>query len=243
MALPIYLAMNHRDFQNIAELPAHTCWMACHFSAWGRGLSNFPSTLPPNSVLMVDDSVPPEDHDPDIIAQQLCDAAEKWCLSGVILDFQRPYETRLQEIANKVGAQLPCPAATTEPYLRGWTGAVLLPPIPPNKTAQAVLSPWKGRDVWLELDARGLSLQLRESGCTATVLSEPLQAPDFQDDTVCCHYSISLSDRQAEFLLQRTDEDYLQLMQQAETMGVSRCVGLYREFCRFYLSTSGHNVG
>lgn len=70
MALPIYLAMTPWEMEH-RELPPRCGWMACHFSPYGQGLSNLPRVLPADSLVIVNDRIPPWGHDPKLMAQQL----------------------------------------------------------------------------------------------------------------------------------------------------------------------------
>ena len=67
MAIACYLAMTAAEFSVCTSLPPHIGWLACHFSSSGPGLSNMPKALPPDSVLIVDDSTPFHDHRADVI--------------------------------------------------------------------------------------------------------------------------------------------------------------------------------
>ena len=89
MAIAPFLAMTAAEMHSCASLPEKVAWMACHFSPYGLGLSNLPKTLPPGSLLMMDDITPPQGHDPDLIAAQLEECVQKFQCSGVLLDFQR----------------------------------------------------------------------------------------------------------------------------------------------------------
>ena len=88
MALPLYLALTAAEFQNCSSLPEHAAWMACHYSPYGLGLSNIPKDLPQGSMLILNDRTPPCRHDPELIARQLGEIAERFQCGGVLLDFQ-----------------------------------------------------------------------------------------------------------------------------------------------------------
>lgn len=227
MPLPVYMAMTEAEFRGCSVFPQHLGWMACHFSPYGKGLSNIPETLPPGSLLIVNDRTPPQGHDPAYLAKQLCDAVD--CLSafGVLLDFQRPGQQEIAAITNAIRQALPCPVVVSHHYADN--GAVLLPPVPPNKSLTEYLTPWKGQDIWLELSLEGLALTLTDSGCIAENSSEsPIPCP-LQDETLHCHYGITLHENSAQFFLQRTDDDLHKLLQQAEALGVKAAIGLYQE--------------
>ena len=71
MPIPCYLALTAAEFANANQLPEKIAWMACHFSCYGTGLSNFPEDLPGGSVIILNDRTPPDKHDPQRILEQL----------------------------------------------------------------------------------------------------------------------------------------------------------------------------
>lgn len=231
MALPIYLAMTPQELANCSELPRHTGYMACHFSAGNSGLSNIPQQLPENTLLLVDDQTPPEGHDPARIAQQLQEAVEWLRPVGVVLDFQRPYCPQTQTIVKSIQQQLQCPAAVTPTYQEGWQGGIFVPPVPVNIAPEVYLKLWQGRDIWLEMENTGTCLTVTEQGCFRQILSEIPEKPVFADEEACCHYSITLLADQVQFHFFRTPEDQAVLLEKAQRSGVVFAVGLYQEFC------------
>ena len=230
MALPFYLAMTSWEFQSCPQLPTHTAWMACHFSPYTPGLSNMPQALPENSLLMVNDRIPPHGHDPSYIAQQLIDAVQQFQPRGVVLDFQRPFDRETQQIAIAIQKALPCPVAVTPIYAEECSGAVFLPPVLPNQRLFDHLNPWVGREIWLETEKPGLCLTLRDTGCTDEPFWDLPEEVGFPSTELCCHYRIQVMENQAVFSLYRTPEDQEALLEQAEKSGVTLCVGLYQQF-------------
>lgn len=77
MEIPLFLAMTAAEFRIAAEIPAHPAWMACHFSAYGTGISNLPRELPAGAMLMLNDRTPICGHDPEDVAKPLCDTAQR----------------------------------------------------------------------------------------------------------------------------------------------------------------------
>ena len=98
MAIAPFLAMTAAEICACPVLPPKIAWMACHFSPYGLGLSNLPKTLPPGSLLMVDDITPPHKHDPALIGKQLHSCVEALQCSAVLLDFQRIGSSQAQNI-------------------------------------------------------------------------------------------------------------------------------------------------
>ena len=162
--------------------------------------------------------------------EQLSLCAETWHCSGLLLDFQRPGCVETAAIAKHLASALPCPTAVSAAYAGDLDCAVCLPPVPPSQPLEAYLSPWSGRETWLELALDGESITLTEQGAATVPLPCPqLSQPGFRDDCLHCHYRIHLTDDRAEFTLWRTEEDLADLMEAAETLGVTAAVGLYQE--------------
>jgi hypothetical protein len=64
-------AAKNAEIQNSPHLPERIAWMACHFSAYGKGISNMPTSLPPGAALILNDRMPPFGHDPATVAKEL----------------------------------------------------------------------------------------------------------------------------------------------------------------------------
>lgn len=227
MALPLYLAQTPAEMAG-NPLPERTAYMACHFSAGGRGLSNLPDHLPEGSILILDDSIPMEAHDSQQILSQLSDWIPRYGCESVLLDFQRENIPCQQELAGLLCEALPCPVAVSEIYAGNLACPVFLPPVPPDKLLSEYLSPWSGREIWLETALDGLSLIVTEACCN----TEPLW--DFPengllDEQLHCHYAIETTADSATFLLWRTGPDLASLLSEAESLGVTRAVGLWQE--------------
>lgn len=229
-ALPIYLAMTVRELRACSERPEHIAWMACHFSPYTQGLSNIPETLPENALLMVNDRTEPHGHDPATVAQQLNDTVEQFNIRGVVLDFQRPYNDETQRIAAEIQSTLSCPVAVTPAYATAHSGAVFVPPVPPDWHIADHLKPWAGKEIWLEIENQGSCLTVTEDGCAAEALPELPKEPLFSDIALCCHYGIQVQNDRAVFSLYRTEDDQIKLLQKAEDLGVTLAVGLYQEY-------------
>lgn len=230
MAFPFYLAMTGWEFQNCQAPFKHTAWMACHFSPYTQGLSNIPTSLPENALLMVNDRTEPQNHDPAVVARQLTDAVQHLKPRGVVLDFQRPFCQETAQIAAKILSLLPCPVAVTPIYARESSGPVFLPPILPNQDIAEYLAPWNGREIWLETENTGICLTVTETGCALQPLEEKPETPALEDADLCCHYQIQVLPDRAVFSLFRTPEDQNALLQKAKELGVTLAVGLYQEY-------------
>ena len=233
MAIAPFLAMTAAEICAASSLPPGIAWMACHFSPYGLGLSNLPKELPPGSLLMVDDITPPRRHDPRLIAQQLSECVETLRCHGILLDFQRENCLKTQSIANNLVAALPCPVAVSAHYANDLACPVILPPVPPSVPLETHIAPWKGREIWLELESAGQIITLTKKGAEVCSLPYPdLKKPGFADSELHCHYTIETTEKSAGFTLWRTNEDLEQLLKQAETLGITQAVGLFQEFAK-----------
>ena len=233
MAMEPILAMTAAEMRNISDFPPRIAWMACHFSPYGLGLSNLPQRLPPGSLLILDDCTPPCRHDPGLVTEQLTLCAEKLECCGILLDFQRPGQEETRVLANHLVSALPCPVAVSECYGKELDCPVFLPPVPPSKSLEAYIHPWKNREVWLELGTEGEILTLIDQGCNVTPLSYPdWERIGLEEETLHCHYTIETNEKAARFTLWRTWEDTKKLLQTAENLGIHTAVGLYQQWYR-----------
>ncbi len=230
MDINCYLAMTAAELAGTQAPPPHTAWMACHYSPTGKGLSNLPQQLPTGSLLIVDDSIPPNGHDPKQIAEQLNQLVRELPIGGIILDLQRKDLEENTELVSVLVKQPPCPVCVSSHYAKGLDCPVFLPPPPLHTPLNKYLAPWKGREIWLEAALETEQITVTKEDSTVTSLSyTPLPEESFWDDTIYCRYTIQVQEDHAIFTLTR-DMDMLQkLLIQANKQGVSKAVGLYQE--------------
>ena len=230
MPLPLYLAMTAAEISCAPALPASCAYMACHFSPYSTGLSNFPQALPPDSVLILNDRTPVQGHDPDLIAAQLAQCAEQWHVSAVLLDFQRPDDPQTAAISQAVVSALSCAVGISECYAADLTCPVFLSPPPLDRTLSAHISPWLGRELWLDAAMNTQLITVTPTGSQTThgTLYEQADCPH-SDPVLHIHYKIKVSPDQVCFTLHRTWEDLTALLQEAEALGITRAIGLYQE--------------
>jgi hypothetical protein len=206
--------------------------MACHFSPYGLGLSNLPSCLPGNSLLLLDDITPIRSHDPEVIARQLIQCAQLWKIHSILLDFQRPDHPEIYELVQYLSKALPCPIIVSEAYADAADLPVFLSPIPPSVPIQEHLSRWSGREIWLDICTGGERITLTETNCQTTLLPPwELPAAGFSDTSLHCHYTATHTEDSVRFCLWRTDADLSDFLLDAESSGVVNAVGLYQEYC------------
>lgn len=231
MAIRRYLAMTASEFGTYgANLPA-LAYMACHFSPYGRGLSNLPTRLPKDSMLILNDRIPIAGHDPILIREQLTQSLTALGCSRVLLDFQRPGEPETSRVVQALDKALPCPVGVSECYAGDFSGPVFLPPVPPDTPISDCLSPWAGREIWLEEAPEGLAFTVTSQGAKAEPLSPALFPENGRKDgNLHCHYRIRLRDDRADFSLWRTEGDLEALAREAEALGVTCRVGLWQDW-------------
>lgn len=230
MAIPRYLAMTAAEFDNAETLPRHTAWMACHFSCYGTGLSNLPTQLPQDAMVIVNDRTPVMGHDPQRILRELTQLWETLTPSCVLLDFQRCAEELSAAVARLLVENLPCPVGVSEHYAQGLNCPVFLSPPPLHVPLKKHLAPWSGREIWLEaaLEAERISVTQDGSQFESTRFAK-LDDPVFQEEALHCRYHISLTENAAVFELERGKEELETLLNEAEAAGVSLSVGLYQQ--------------
>ena len=226
-----YLAMTAAEMAGNSAFPRHAAWMACHFSPSGVGLSNLPNWLPPDCLLILDDSTPIHDHAPERIASELIACMERLQCVGLLLDFQRPGEAQTRELIAHLCEALPSPVVVSDVYAEGLDCPVFLSPVAPDEAMASRLARWRGREVWLDTAMEGLEIVLTEKGAKSTPLPHQ-KYPDcgLEDRLLHCHYRISLSENSAVFTLWRTKSDISAQLEEAEALGVTAAVGLYQEF-------------
>lgn len=230
MAIKRYLAMTAAEIEGNPAVPFPIGWMACQFSPYSQGLSNLPGTLPPGSLLILNDFTPMDGHDPSVVGAQLRQCADSLQCSGVLLDFQRPEIQETAELAAFLVSALPRPVAVSLCRAGELNCPVFLPPAPHHVPLRDYLAPWQDREVWLDLAPDGEIITLTEKGTvTAPLPPGPLPAHGHREPQLHCHYQIELSESQAVFTLWRTREDLEALLEEAEGLGVKTAVGLFQE--------------
>lgn len=230
MGMRCYLAMTAAEFGAAEVLPQHPAWMACHFSCYGTGLSNLPQRLPQDAMVIVNDRTPVQGHDPALILEQLIHLAEMFTPSCFLLDLQRPGVEETAAIARLLTQKLPCPVGVTEYYAGELDCPVFLAPPPLHVTLQEYLSPWKGRDIWLEAAAEAEEITVTEKGSSfAPATMEALAEPVFEDTDLHCRYHTELARDSIIFRLQRGKRELSTLLDQAQALGVTQTVGLYQQ--------------
>ena len=212
MVLPLYLAMTAQEIHSVSSLPAHMAFMACHFSPSGPGLTNLPRDALPGQMLVLDDQFPFRDHSAAVICGQLEQILRDGQLESLLLDFQRPVSAEVSQMIRNLEEALPCPVAVSSLYAPHCRGPVFLPPAPPDMAIEAYLSPWAGREIWLEASLEPLCLTVTAQGCTAEILCEiPGETPGLPCPGLHCRCRMDIGKDRAFFHLTRSREDLQEL--------------------------------
>ena len=227
MALPLYLAMTASEMSSSDTTPANFAYMACHFSSCTQGLSNLPSSLPNNSILILNDNFPCQGHCPGLVSDQLAEIIEKFHCESLLLDFQRPPDPESEAIVEKILSSLPCPVTATPGFCKD---TVFLPPCPLHLPLEEYLLPWKDREIWLEAALCQEDAVVTREGTKFIPQFPPEDLMDgFFDHTLSCRYKIKTAEDQITFTLFDTPESLAEKLELAQALGVSRAVGLWQE--------------
>ena len=206
-------------------------YMGCHFSPYGKGLSNLPVTLPKGAMLLLDDSTPPDGHNSEVVITELKEIVQKYSVSSVILDFQGEITDESMDIAQHLVNALPCPVAVTEGYAKELGCPVFLSPTPVNMAIRDHIDRWLPQGVYLELAPMATCFTVTENGCTSLAMHYTEGLP-LADTRLHCHYNVEVFPDRAVFTLCRTKEDLQALIVEAKQLGVLHMLGLYQELSR-----------
>ena len=238
MALPLYLAMTREEFES-HPLPPRPAYMACHFSAYGRGLQDIPAHLPQGGMLILNDRIPPWKQDPEQVVRELAQAAEQLECSAVLMDFQQPENPLIQAVVHRVYQVLSIPCAVTESYAEEASCGVLISAPLPNQPLAAKITHWEGRELWLEAVTETLCYTITTDACHIHQPEEEDPVFHHRDEALCCSYRMELQQDQAVFTLGRTREDLQKLLAQAEELGIQKAIGLYQQLGSMAMTDNG----
>jgi hypothetical protein len=228
MPSTFFLAQTALEFPVSLPEGANKAWMACHFSSYGTGLSNLPVSLPAGSMVIVNDRIPIFGHDPGRVASELLALAERFQISHIFLDFQRPGNKETASVVRAIAEALPCCVGVSEAYAEEAACAVCLGPVPPHLSVADWVSPWEGRKIWLEVAPVCRTYAIGEGGCIWEDVRPGGKFPHW-DEKAKCHYRIEISKDIVRFTLQRGSKE-LELLRNTE--GIECFVGLYQEFAQ-----------
>ena len=236
MFLPIYLATTAQEFTQFKELPSTLCYMACHFSSSGTGLSNLPGQLPSGSILCIDDCTPITNHCKAQVSAQIRELIYRLNPCGILLDFQRPDNPyTLDMIESILGSCDDYPVSVSHIYAKDFNCPVFLPPLPFRLTVSEYLQPWSNREIWLELgNDKEMAIITENSFGAEQVYSIPHGGNPFRESSLLCHYTTHIKQDHIAVYFQRTIQDLEELQIQATQLGVTKFLGLWQQLKQFY---------
>ena len=228
MGISHYLAMTAAEMAAVETLPRQLAYMACHFSPYGTGLTNFPEYLPKNTMLILNDRIPFQGHAMPHIAEILLECIQNLQCSCLLLDFQR--NDTPKELCNILTRALPCPVGIAADFADTTDGPVFLPPPPLDEPLETYLLPWKGRELWLEVEPAALKITVDKDGSRFCCIN-PDAAGEccFKDARLHCRYRTEVFSDRAEFALQRTEAELAELLAEAEALGITKAISLYQQ--------------
>lgn len=226
MKIPHYLALTAQQFQKRSLPPGPYAWMSCHFSLWDGGIANLPTSLPPGSLLILDDQTPPSGQNIERIVETVTACIRQRECCGLLLDFQRPGDSQTAVIAKALTEALPCPVCVSDVYAVGLNCPVFLPPPPLTRNLREHLAPWEGREIWLETAEENLCYSIAKDGCRITDHDGSGAFPH-RDTALHTSYRMAWEDEKAVFYLRRSREDQSLLLEEAAKLGVTAAVGVY----------------
>ena len=225
-----YLALTAGELCGETAMQEKPAYMACHFSLYNTGLSNLPRTLPPGSMLILNDQIPFSGHDPHRIVDQLLQTIKHFSCDSLLLDFQRPGNAEVLHMCHLLSSEITCPMGISHHYADDLECAVFLPPPPLDVPLGEYLHPWKNRKIWLESALEGADFTITTNGCKTVYLPfEPPTAESFIDETLHCRYRCQVDREKICFHLYRTVDQLEALLDEADTLGIERSIGLYQQ--------------
>ena len=179
---------------------------------------------------MLNDRMPCQGHSADLVSGQLADAVMQLGCESVLLDFQRPPDPESSAMVSNLIRSLPCPVAVTESFAEGFSCPVFLGPGPLHLPLEEHLTPWKGREIWLEAALCQESVKVSPQGSVITPIF-PTQrlSGGFYDEILRCRYQSQIRHDALEFTLFDTPKSLEQKLETAADLGVSRVIGLWQE--------------
>lgn len=232
MGISRYLAMTAAEIAAFGPPAAQgLAYMACHFSPYGTGLSNRPKSLPPGSMLILNDRTPICGHDAQSILKQLKQLVEELHCGSVLLDFQRPGFRETARLSRTLVEALPCPVGVSDLYASELSCPIFLPPAPLDQPLCEYLSPWKDREIWLDIAPDSVCITVTKDGSTLSPAPfTPIPENAFPEESLHCRYRTSVSENEIKFFLWRDLPQLEALSEEAQTLGIAKCIGLYQQF-------------
>lgn len=151
---------------------------------------------------------------------RLCLLAAGW--DQAVLDFEGPPT----DLSTRLLRLLPCPAAAPPGY---GDGPVFLPPAPLHVPLEDYLSPWQGREVWLEAALQKQTVTVTAAGTSISSTDPSDLEEGFDCRELRCRFTQETREDRVVFTLFDTRESLKDKLGRAEELGVHAALGLYRE--------------
>lgn len=236
MPLPLNLAMTPSEIKQCPSLPAPPAWMSCHFSEDNQGLTDLPEELPEGCLLILDDRIPCNGHSAPLAAAILREVIAQFHCCALLLDFQRPANIETAAMVEALIRALPYPVAAPPEYAKNYPCPVFLPPAPLHIPLEKYLRPWHGREVWLEVALCQERITVSKNGATVEQIFAAAPYCGFFDETLCCRYVSNIQADRITFTLFETYETLESKLELADSLGVTRAVGLYQELGKYFIA-------
>lgn len=219
----LYLAITAGELEHCEKLPHNIAWMSCRFSSHDHGITNRPRSLPNAAIIILDDQIPIDVHDPIIVKNQLCALIEQFQPSGVVLDFQRPGG---EEMAHHLSSALPCPTAVSERYAEGLSCPVFVSARPLCRSLENL---WPGREKWLDMPIANQTVTLTSQGAQVSDWLPFAPIDGFYHEKLAVNYRIQCLQDQAVLTLSRDTDRFIK---RASSLGFTRFFCLFREYSK-----------
>jgi len=229
MGISRYLALTGEELEAAPSLfRALPAYMACHFSPYGTGLSDPPQSLPPGSMLILNDRIPIRGHDPKQITAELEALLGKWRCGCLLLDFQRPGSSETERLCRALVSALSVPVGVSDHYAGSLSCPVFLPPPLPVFPPARLQETWPGRELWLDAAPSHCAVTVTARGAAEKTLPWTSPPEDcFSHPGLHCRYRQEVSREEIRFFLWR---GLAELDALAESLGITRTVGLYQDY-------------
>ncbi|MBQ7130700.1 MAG: hypothetical protein IJO21_06650 [Oscillospiraceae bacterium] len=222
MATVPYLAMTASEFVGKDVLPEKPGWL----------LSPAHPVLPPETgndfLLILTDQEPlPE---AGAILPWLIRTVEERKPSALVLDFQETSGVSAA-LARQLVSSVPCPVAVSDRHAHSLDCPVFLSPCPHHVPLREHITPWKNREIWLDLAVDAEVILLKKEG--REIFPFPLDKipmGGFVEKALHCHYSVETGVDFARFTLWRTRGDLEEMAKEAQQLGIHTLVGLWCEW-------------
>lgn len=228
MDLSIYPAFAGAELEAMLQYPGKTAWLGCHLSAYGSGITPLPAALKHCDMLVLTDEMPPEGHDSKAVAAELWSQANILGCERILLDFQRPPSEESLQIIQCVLEKAYVPVGVTSKYAQQLTCPVFLAPPPLWTPLEEAISPWVGREIWLEIAPESGCVTLTKEGSSYAPCGTKPDYP-FTDHGLCLSYKAEIYANKASVFLHRGISNLPHWLVQAEALGIRAAVGLYQQ--------------